>query len=87
MEEIRELLHKKEAEFEQKYYEVAKHLATKYDKDMGVGYDMLKGNARGYIYNVPCLYEIDIDFDKDGMIADYKEIETLSKILNGDIQQ
>ena len=84
MEEIRELLHKKEEEFEQKYADVINDLAIKYNVDLGIGKDMLQAIARGHIYNVEPLYIADIEFDKEQMIADYKEIEKLSKIIAGE---
>ena len=85
MEEIREQLHKREAEFEEKYSEVARNLSIKYGKPTDIGFDLLKGIARGVIYNVEPLYVPDIDYDKDAMVEDYREIERLSKIINGDI--
>lgn len=84
MEEIKELLHKKEAEFEEKYADVINDLAVKYNVDLGIGKDMLQAIARGHIYNVEAKYEADIEYNKDEMIADYKEIENLSKIIAGE---
>ena len=83
MEEIREQLHKRQAEFEEKYAEVIKHLGEKYNTPNAVDY--LQAIARGIIYNVPNLYSVDIEYDEAGMVEDYKEIERLSKIINGDI--
>lgn len=85
MEEIREKLHQKEAEFEEKYADVINDLATKYNKDLGVGKDMLQAIARAHLYNLEAEYESDIEYDKEEVTKDYAEIELLSKKINGDI--
>lgn len=80
MDEIRELKHKKDAEFEEKYADVIKNLGEKYNTPNGVDY--LKAIARGVIYNVEPLYVVDIEYNKEEMVKDYKEIENLSKIIS-----
>ena len=83
MEDVREELHKREAEFEEKYADVINDLGVKYNTPNGVDY--LKAIARGVIYNVEPLYSTEIDYNKDEMVEEYREIERLSKIINGDI--
>lgn len=83
MTDIREELHKREAEFEEKYADVINDLGVKYNTPNGVDY--LKAIARADIEGLEPLYETEIDFDKPTMIEEYKEIQRLSKIINGDI--
>ena len=85
MENIREELHKRQEEFAEKYSEVARNLSIKYGKTTDFGIGALEGIARGVIYNVEPLYVPDIDYDKEAMVEDYREIERLSKMINGDI--
>lgn len=82
MDEVRAELHEKELAFKDKYADVINDLAVKYEKDLGVGYDMLCAIARGEIYNVEPLYNTDIEYNKEEMVEEYKEIERLSKIIN-----
>lgn len=85
MADIREELHKRKEEFQEKYADVINDLATKYEKPVDVGYDILCGIARAEIEGIEPLYETEIDFDKATLVEEYKEIERLSKIINGDI--
>lgn len=77
--DLSEELKLKDEAFEKKYAEVARNLAIKYGKTTDVGLNMLKGIARGVIYNVEPLYVPDIEYNKEEMLEDYRELEKLSK--------
>jgi len=78
MEDLHEKYAVKEQEFKEKYADVINDLAVKYGVDLGVGYDMLCGIARGVIYDVEPLYVAEIDYNKDEMVKDYQELLNIS---------
>jgi len=80
MEELREKLHAKEAEFAEKYANVIYDLGVKYNTPNGVDY--LKAIARGIVFNVECDYSTDVEYNKEEMVADYKEILELSQEID-----
>lgn len=84
MDEVRAELHEKELAFKDKYADVINNLAVKYEKDLGVGYDMLCGIARAKLYPEQGEQQnfTDIEYNEAEMVEDYKEIERLSKIIN-----
>lgn len=74
----------KSEEMKEKFKEVIDDLSIKYDKDVGVGFDMLKAIARAKVYDVEPLYESNVEFDEDELVADYMELLNISdKIVNG----
>lgn len=84
MDDISEELNQRKEEFKEKYADVINDLATKYEKPVDVGYDMLCAIGRCALDNLEPLYETDIEFDRVAMAEDYSKIRELSKIINGD---
>lgn len=76
--DIHELYAEKKNAFKEKYADVINDLCTKYDKDLGVGLDMLEGIARAKIEGKEPLYVSNVEFDIDGLVEDYVEIQRLS---------
>lgn len=69
----------KEREMKEKYADVIFDLATKYEKTIDIGFEMLKAIARANIYGEDPLYESNVVFDLGGLVADEKEYEALAK--------
>ena len=77
MEELKEKLAEREKEFQEKYADIINDLCVKYDKDLGVGCDMLKAIARAKILGQEPLYTTNIEFDLEELLNDYVEIQTI----------
>ena len=76
--DLRELLAEKREAFKEKYADVINDLCTKYDKDLGVGFNMLEAIARAKIHGEEPLYESNAEYDIDELARDYAEIERIS---------
>lgn len=63
----------------EKYADVINDLAVKYEKDVGVGFDMLIAIARAKDNNLEPEYTTDIEFDMDELLKDYNEYLILSE--------
>lgn len=74
-----EELEKKTIEIKEKYADVINDLATKYEKDVGVGFDMLIAIARAKFNNLDPEYTTDIEFDEAELQKDYEEYLTLAE--------
>ena len=70
---------RKAEEMKEKYADVINELATKYGKDLGVGFEMLKAIARAKIYGEEPLYAADIEFNLDELVQDEKELLVFSE--------
>lgn len=73
-----ELYHKKQEEMKEKYADVINDIATKYNKDVGVGLDMLKAVAKANLDREEVLYSSNIEFDLVELIRDYAELRYYS---------
>jgi hypothetical protein len=70
---------KKVLEIKEKYADIINDLATKYEKDVGVGFDMLIAIARAKDNNEEPEYTTDIEFDMEELKKDYDEYLILSE--------
>lgn len=66
----------------EKYADVINDLAVKYEKDTGVGFDMLIAIARAKDNNLEPGYTTDIEFDMDELLKDYNEYLILAEAKN-----
>lgn len=69
---------KKSDEMREKYADVINDLSIKYDKDLGVAFEMLKAIPRAIIVGLEPLYSTTIELDIDELIQDYAELERIS---------
>lgn len=74
---VKEEYIKKMYEIQEKYKPVIVDLCIKYDKDLGVGYDMLIAIARAMAIEEEPLYETNVEYDADELLKDYLELEAL----------
>jgi hypothetical protein len=61
----------KSKEMREKYADIINDLSVKYDKDLGVGFEMLKAIARANIIGEEPLYSTNIEFDLKELVEDY----------------
>ena len=74
---IKEEYIKKSYEIQEKYKDVIVDLCMKYDKDLGVGFDMLKAIAYAKANDEEPLYAPTIEYDEEELLKDYEELEAL----------
>lgn len=65
-------------EMKEKYADVINDLAVKYDKDVGVAWDMFKAIARAKTYGLEPMYTTNIELDEEELRKDYMEFADLA---------
>lgn len=75
---LHEKIEAKRAEMKEKYADIINDLATKYEKDLGVGFDMLCAIPRAVELGEEPLYTTELEYNADELMKDWKELEALS---------
>lgn len=71
---LKEMRIAKEREMKEKYAEVINDLCIKYDRTVDFGFEALKAIARAKMFNEEPMYESNIEFNLDELVADEKEL-------------
>lgn len=66
-------------EMKEKYADVINDLSIKYDKDVGVAWDMFKAIARAKTFGLEPMYTTNIELDEEELKKDYREFLELAE--------